>query len=388
MTRKTRLSRTLCAGALLLTACLEAQPAPELPTEPSSAFTLTTVADGLPSPWAAAALPDGGYLVTGKLGALWRVSPDGARVEVAGLPDDILALEGNRIATDGQGGLLDVALAPDFGRSGELFLSYSYGDWDANGTALLRARLDGDRLADVREIWRAEPPKEAASHYGGKIAFLPDGTLLLSLGDAFALREEAQRPTSHLGGIVHLTRDGEAAAPARFGEGSLPELYSIGHRNVQGLVVDPADGTVWEHEHGPRGGDEINRIVAGANYGWPIATHGRDYNGARISPRDSDPRFTGPVRVWVPSIAPSGLAVYRGDMFPSWDGQLLVGGLASGDLRRVSADGSTEVVMLGDLKTDASAHRVRDVDVDRDGAVLLLIEDSVNGRLVRLTPGR
>ena len=380
---------TSLAAAAALTACLEPQPAPDLPQQPSSDFELETVADGLAQPWANAVLPRGGYLVTGKLGQLWRLDADGTRVAIGGLPAEITALADNRIATDGQGGLLDVALAPDFDSTGEVFLSYSYGDWDANGTALMRARLVGDTLQDARTVFRAEPPKAAGSHYGGKIAMLDDGSLLLSLGDAFALREEAQKPSSHLGSVVRLLRDG-APAPNNpdFGPDARPELFTIGHRNVQGLAVDPETGTLWEHEHGPRGGDELNRLSAGANYGWPIVTRGRDYQGARISPRESDPRFEEPVRNWVPSIAPSGLAVYRGTLFADWNGDLLVGGLASGDVRRVSPDGARETVLLGDLKSDADAFRVRDVDVDRDGSVLLLVEDPQNGRLIRLSPGR
>lgn len=388
----TRTTALLCAAALLLTACLEPQTAPELPQEPSSQFRLDTVIDGLPSPWAAAALPaeadadaGAGYLVTGKFGKLWIVR-DGTRTEVTGLPSEITALADNRIATEGQGGLLDVALAPDFAQSGEIFLSYSYGDWDANGTGLIRATLSGATLRDAQTIFRAGPAKEAGSHYGGKIVFLRDGTLLLSLGDAFAMREEAQKPSSHLGSVVRLTRDGSAAAGnPDFGQDAVPELYSIGHRNVQGLAVDSATGQVWEHEHGPRGGDELNRLDAGANYGWPIVTRGVDYQGARISPIEDDPRYESPVHGWVPSIAPSGLAIYRGDLF-AWDGQALIGGLASGDLRRVDIQTGSEVRVLSDLKKDGDAFRVRDVDVEPDGAVLLLIEDSENGRLLRLLP--
>ena len=236
-------------------------------------------------------------------------------------------------------------------------------------------------------IFRANPAKEAGSHYGGKIVVLPDDTLLLSLGDGFSLREEAQRVTSHFGSIVRLTADGLPAIDnPDFGENALPELFTIGHRNVQGLARDPETGAIWEHEHGPRGGDELNILTPGENYGWPIATKGVDYQGARISPRESDPRFIDPVRSWTPSIAPSGLAVYRGDVFPEWDGDLLVGGLASGDLRRVSPDGAEETILLSDLKTETDRFRVRDVDIDSDGAVLLLIEDPTNGRLIRLLP--
>ena len=386
---KTALAALLCTASslLLLGGCLEPQPAPDLPQEPSSRFQLNTIADGLARPWAAAELPDGGFLVTGRFGQLWRVSPDGTRTDITGLPADIAGLGDNRIAAEGQGGLLDVALAPDFARSGTVYLSYSYGDWDANGTALLRAQLDGDSLSAPAVIFRAGPAKAAGSHYGGKIAFLPDDSLLLTLGDAFALREEAQKPSSHLGSIVRLLPDGGTPSDnPDFGPDAKPQLYSIGHRNVQGLAVDPQTGTVWEHEHGPRGGDELNIIEPGENYGWPIVTYGRDYQGARISPRETDPRFVAPVRHWVPSIAPSGLTVYRGDVFPDWDGDLLIGGLASGDLRRVSPDGSEETVLLGDLKGESDSFRVRDVDVASDGSVLLLIEDTENGRLLRLNP--
>jgi len=195
------------ALATALTGCFEPQPAPELPTSPSSEFQLQTVVDGLEHPWAAAALPGGGYLVTGKLGMLWRVEA-GTVHNIENLPIQISDFSGQRAAEKEQGGLLDVALAPDFMISGEIYLSYSYGNWGANGTALLRARLDGDRIVSSETIFSALPAKEAGSHFGGKILFLRDGTLLLSLGDGFALREEAQKTSSHLGSIVRLTREG------------------------------------------------------------------------------------------------------------------------------------------------------------------------------------
>ncbi|WP_298915114.1 PQQ-dependent sugar dehydrogenase [uncultured Algimonas sp.] len=375
-----------CLALIGLAACLEAQPAPDRPERPLSDFRIETVADSLPAPWAAAALPQGGYLVTGKLGRLWIVR-DGNRQEITGLPREIIALANNRIATDGQGGLLDVALAPDFAQTGTIYLSYSYGDWDANGTALLRATLDGDRLRDPVTIFRAGPAKEAGSHYGGKIAFPGDGTLLLSLGDGFSLREEAQKTDSHLGSVVRLMPDGGTPTDnPDFGDGAKLQLFSIGHRNVQGLAIDPDTGAIWQHEHGPRGGDELNRLEAGANHGWPIATHGRDYQGARISPTEDHAGFTAPVHVWTPSIAPSGLAIYRGDLFPDWQGHALVGGLASGDLRRVDPISGEETILLSDAKTDDDPFRVRDVDVEADGSVLVLVEDAKTGHLLRLRP--
>lgn len=374
------------AAVLCLSACQEPQPAPDLPERPVSDFQLNTVIDGLPSPWAAAIMPNGDYLVTGKLGQLWRIE-SGATVEISGLPEVLTQFSDNRVATAGQGGLLDVALAPDFAESGTIYLSYSYGDWDANGTALMRAQLDGNQITSAETIFRASPGKEAGSHFGGKIAFPGDGTLLLSLGDGFYLREEAQKPNSHLGSIVRLTLDGGAPADnPDFGDDAKPQLFSIGHRNVQGLTVDPVTGEIWEHEHGPRGGDELNRLSSGANYGWPVATYGRDYQGARISPIEDHAGFAAPVHVWTPSIAPSGLAIYHGDMFPDWNGYALVGGLASGDLRRVNPDTGEEVILLNDAKTETDAFRIRDVDIDPDGAILLLVEDKTNGRLIRMLP--
>jgi glucose/arabinose dehydrogenase len=370
----------------MLSACSEPQPAPDLTERPVADFQIDTIIDGLPSPWAATVLPNGDYLMTGKLGALWRISGD-VKTDISGLPDIITGFADNRIATSGQGGLLDIAIAPDFAQSGTIYLSYSYGDWTANGTALMRATLVGDRLTNPTTIFRASPPKEAGSHFGGKIAFPGDGTLLLSLGDGFSLREEAQKPSSHLGSIVRLALDGGTPADnPDFGEDAKPQLFSIGHRNVQGLSVDSATGEIWAHEHGPRGGDELNRLSSGANYGWPIATYGRDYQGARISPIEDHAGFTAPVHYWVPSIAPSGLTIYRGDMFADWNGHALVGGLASGDLRRVNPDTGEEVILLSDAKTDADSFRVRDVDEDPDGSVILLIENAKNGRLLRMRP--
>lgn len=373
-------------AALSLCACQEAQPAPDLPERPVADFQLDTVIDGLPSPWAAAVLPNGDYLVTGKLGQLWRIERR-TSVEISGLPEVLTQLSDNRIAAAGQGGLLDVALAPDFADTGMIYLSYSYGDWDANGTALMRAQLDGNQITSSETIFRTSPSKNAGSHYGGKIAFPGDGTLLLSLGDGFYLREEAQKPTSHFGSIVRLSLDGGTPTDnPDFGEGAKPQLFSIGHRNVQGLTVDPLTNVIWEHEHGPRGGDELNRMTSGANYGWPVATYGRDYQGARISPIEDHAGFAAPAHVWTPSIAPSGLAIYRGDMFADWNGYALVGGLASGDLRTVNPETGEEVILLSDAKTETDAFRIRDVDIDPDGAILLLIEDKTNGRLIRMLP--
>ena len=363
--------------ALGLSACMEPQPAPELVEKPSSDFNLETLAEGLRSPWAVAELEGNAYLITEKPGALIRFS-DGNRTEIEGLPADILA--------EGQGGLLDVKLAPDFAETREIYLSYAYGTMEANGTALMRATLDGNELKDATTIFRASPPKSGSQHFGSRIAFLPDDTLILTLGDGFAFREDAQKPETHLGKIVRLTRDGGVPQDNPFlgQDGYKTQIYSMGHRNVQGLAYDAETNTLWEHEHGPRGGDELNILTGGENYGWPLVTKGVDYNGARITPFEDKDGYVEAIHSWVPSIAPSGLVIYRGDMFPDWNGDALIGGLASRDLRRVDLENGTSVKEV-DLLSDLDM-RIRDVRVAADGSVLILTDDPENGQLIRLSP--
>ena len=358
---------------LALTACLEPQPKPELQEIPKSNFNIDVLTEGLNAAWSVAEI-DSGYLISERGGKLYKVSGS-EKTEISGLPDDIFV--------SGQGGLLEVMPAPDFAQSRGLDISYAYGNSDSNGTALLRAQLNGNQLENSAIIFRASPPKAAASHFGGRIIFLPDDTLVLTLGDGFAYREEAQNVNSHLGKIVRLTRDG--GTPTDNPKlGDKPQVYSYGHRNVQGLAYDAVTNQIWEHEHGPRGGDELNLIKPGNNYGWPIATTGLDYNGAKISPFKEYEGMTGPVHDWVPSIAPSGRAIYRGDMFPDWNGGALVGGLVSRDIRLIDLENGkavSETSILSDLD-----ERVRDVRVDKDGAILVLTDDPENGKLLRITP--
>lgn len=381
--RNLKMGLALTSMAALIAGCLEPQLAPEIPKRPSTDFTLVEIQSALESPWSVAEMPANmGYLVTEKGGTLWHIKEANPKTEIRGLPDDIYVA--------GQGGLLDVVLAPDFLETNEIYISYSYGSRDDNGTALLRARLEGDELENVIVIFRASPPKAAASHFGGKIVFLPDETLVLSLGDGFAYREDAQKADTHLGKLVRLARDGGVPqdnpyiGKSKDGLDFKPQIYSIGHRNVQGLAYDAKSDTLWEHEHGPRGGDELNRIEAGQNYGWPLATTGLDYQGARISPYKTFEGMVDPVHDWVPSIAPSGLVIYRGDQFPEWEGDALIGGLASRDLRRVDLENGKSIgeeSLLSDLNG-----RVRDVRLAADGGLLVLIEDSENGRLLKLLP--
>jgi len=371
---ETTLKKLTLFFPLMLAACLEAQPLPEIAERSVADFKVETVSDRLAKPWAVAVLPEGDYIVTEIGGTAKRVS-NGKLSEISGLPDDILVY--------GQGGLLGVALGPDFEKSGEIFFSYSYGEKNANGTALYRANLKGNQLENGQTIYKATS-KAAGSHYGGKIDFLPDGTVLLSLGDGFANREDAQILDNSLGKIVRLNRDGTIPPDNPYQGAAAPEIYSYGHRNVQGLFFDDVSGDLWAHEHGPRGGDELNLIKKGANYGWPIATTGRDYNGARITPHESRPDMEGYVYQWTPSIAPSGLTIYRGDLFPEWQGDALIGALANQSLWRIDLNGAvavTEERLLSDL-----GERIRDVTIDKDGAILILTEVGSGGKLLRILP--
>jgi glucose/arabinose dehydrogenase len=344
------------------------------------AIEVEDVAVGLDHPWSVAFLPDGDFLVTERSGQLLRISPDGQTSQpIAGVPE---------VLAQGQGGLLDIALSPDFAESGVLFLSYAYGSISENGTALMRARLEGDSLVDTQTIFRAKP-KRGPQHFGGRMALLDDGTILLTIGDGFAFRENAQNVSDHLGTIVRVAPDGSVPKDNPFAndEAAEPEIWSHGHRNPQAILVDPANGRVWAHEHGPRGGDELNIIRRGGNYGWPILTGGVDYSGARISPygldRADEFDFDNPVHVWTPSIAPGGMTLYDGDAFPEWRGNLFVSALAGTALHRLVLEDDkvfSEEVLLDDLGA-----RMRDVRTGPDG-FLYILTDASDGKLLRVKP--
>lgn len=366
-------------AALGLANCSQAQtpaPAPEK-TDAALELNIETLADGLRAPWSVAVLPDNTYLVTEKTGGLKHVNASGEITDIQGLPDRHV---------QSQGGLLDVVLSPDFSDSKIVYLSFSSGNKKANATSLFKARLEGDALVDGNVIFTASPAKDTGGHFGGRIAFMPDGTLILTLGDGFAYREEAQNKGSDLGKIVRVNPDGSIPSDNPFvnEEGAKPEIYSYGHRNVQGLHYDAQTNVLWAHEHGAKGGDELNFIKPGENYGWPLATTGVDYNGAQITPFKTYEGTEPFVKDWVPSIAPSGLTIYRGDMFPAWNGDALIGGLKSRDVRRVDLEDGKyigEEVLLAEI--DA---RIRDVRTAPDGAILLVTDDAIDGKVLRVTP--
>lgn len=373
----------LAGRLLVLAAALFAPPAA------SAAETLAVVgterhrvrvvemAGGLNHPWSLAFLPDGDLLVTERAGRLWRFSPTASRRErVRGLPE---------LYVYGQGGLLDVAVDPDFAANRTIYFSYAAEGPGGANTRLARARLVGDRLEDLRVLFDAEPNHGGGRHFGGRIAILADGTLALTLGDR-GQKTPAQDLTDHSGSVVRVTGNGRVPAdnPFRDRDDARPEIYSYGHRNPQGAALHPATGRLWLHEHGPRGGDEVNLIRPGANYGWPLVSHGINYSGTPVGTGNATAAgVTDPLHTWVPSIAPSGMAFYRGEAFPGWQGSLLVGALKDRLLARLTLEG--ERVVAEERFLENTVGRIRDVRVGPDGLVYLLT-DARDGRLIRLQP--
>jgi glucose/arabinose dehydrogenase len=378
--------RHLVAGAASFAAAPAfAQPtiAPESVPEMAGVRAARLVG-GLANPWSLAFLPDGSMLVTERPGQLRRIA-DG-RLDpqpIAGVPE---------VAAFGQGGLLDIALSPGFATDRTLFLSFAEGNSGANRTAVARARFDGSRLSDVAVIFRATPDKPSGAHFGSRLLFLPDGTLLVSVGDGgnpnvriegTAPREHAQRTDSGLGKLHRINADGAIPAdnPFRGTGGAIASLFSIGHRNIQGLAWDATRNAVWASEHGSSGGDELNLIRRGANFGWPRATHSVEYgSGAAISPNRSVAGMEDPRLVWLRTIAPSGLAVHSGRGNAGWRGDVFAGGLQSGDVRRVRANPEGGVMTQERIPIGA---RVRDVREGPDGA-LYVLTDSRDGTLFRI----
>ena len=339
-----------------------------------------TIARNLQNPWSLAFLPDGRMLVTEKPGRLRIVSSDGAVSEpIGGLPS---------VAARGQGGLLDVALAPDFARSRLIYLSFAEDRGQGMaGTSVARARLneEGTALEQLQVVFRQEPAHTGGNHFGSRLVFDRNGSLFITVGDRFDLRDQAQNPANHLGKIIRIKPEGGAADDNPFlgKEGMRPEIWSLGHRNVQGAALNPATGELWTAEHGARGGDEINIPRKGRNYGWPVITYGVDYSGAKIGEGTAKSGMEQPVYYWDPSIAPSGMAFYTGDKFPAWRGNVLVGALSGRLVSRLEIDDGKvtgEERMLQNL-----GERIRDVRQGPDGLVYLLT-DSAQGRILRMRP--
>lgn len=339
-------------------------------------YKIETLVDGLSYPWAMAFLPDGDMLVTERSGQLRRISDGKLQAEpIANIPALYVA---------GQGGLLDIILDPGFETNHRVFISFSIGTKSANATRVISARLEGNKLEDISTIFTASPGKDTPHHFGARLALMPDQTLLITVGEGFDYREQAQFLDNHFGKLIRINKDGSVPSDNPFIglEGVLPEIWSYGHRNAQGLLIS-ADGTVWLHEHGPRGGDELNRILPGKNYGWPAITHGVDYSGAYVSPYVEAEGMEQPVTYWVPSIAPAGFCEYTGNQFPDWQGNLFVAALAEKSVHRLVMENG-KVKSQQTLFTELE-QRIREVRAGPDG-FLYLLTDSDEGKILRVSP--
>jgi aldose sugar dehydrogenase len=339
-----------------------------------------TFAKGLEHPWGLAFLPDGRLLVTERPGRMRLIGKDGRLSQpLEGVP---------AVVARGQGGLLGIALSPDFQSSGLVFFSYAEPrEAGKNGTTVARAELvvgaDGGRLENVQVIFRQEPAYASNNHFGSRIVFARDGSLFVTLGERFAARDQAQVPSNHLGKLVRIMPDGSPYSGNPKRDGWRPEIWSIGHRNVQAAALHPGTGKLWTIEHGARGGDEVNIPEAGKNYGWPVISYGRNYDLTKIGIGTQKEGMEQPVYYWDPSIAPSGAAFYTGDVFPEWKGNLFVGALAGQALHRLVLEGEKvvgEEALLTDLR-----ERIRDVRMGPDGA-LWLLTDNPDGRVLRVVP--
>ena len=378
--------RVLLAAALV--ACKNSDAAQEPGRAPASpqprpredVVGVETVAQDLDHPWGLVILPDGRFVVTERSGGVRLISKDGrTNQQLSGAPT---------VQAGGQGGMLDVTLDPGFAQNKTLYLSFSEPDEDRRtGTSVARARLDDTALAlrDVRVIYRQEPKVRSGNHFGSRIVFRTDGTMFVTQGDRFSYREEAQDLKSGIGKVVRINSDGSIPRDNPFvgRSDARPEIWSYGHRNQQAAALHPETGQLWTVEHGAAGGDELNHPEAGKNYGWPVITYGRDYNGRRIGEGQAKAGMEQPVYYWDPVIAPSGMTFYTGDRYRGWKGSALVGSLGYGALVRLTM--ANGVVTSEERHLHELRERIRDVVQGPDGYVYL-ITDSGNGRILRVVP--
>jgi glucose/arabinose dehydrogenase len=371
----------LLIGALALAPHVPAADAPRSPTPASEpkVFDVTTIAKGIENGWGFVFLPDNRMLVTERPGRMRIVGSDGSlSAPLQGLP---------RIAVQGQGGLLDVTLSPDFANDGQVYFSFAEPGDGGAGTAVARGRLTPSSLENVQVIWRQQPKVDGGNHFGSRIVFRGDGTLFITLGDRFTHRPKVQDLGTTIGKIVRINADGSVPRDNPFVEraGARPEIWSYGHRSVQAAALHPQTGELWTIEHGARGGDELNNPRAGRNYGWPVITYGVDYSGEKIGEGTAKPGMEQPVYYWDPVIAPSGAVFYTGQAFSAWQGDLFVGSLNPGGLVRLDLENGSvrqETRYLGELRV-----RIRDVQQGSDGFLYVLTDES-RGRILKLAPGK
>jgi aldose sugar dehydrogenase len=350
----------------------------------SSRFKQVTVVKDLERPWGMAWLPDGAILITERLGRV-KIFRNGSleQIAIAEIPN---------LFVSGQAGLMDISLHPRFAQNSLVYLTYSTGNFQSNHTSILRMKFDGKALVEPQVIFEVKPSKSGNQHFGSRIAWLPDDTMLIAIGDGGnpplqlngeLIRNQAQKLDSQLGKVLRLKDDGSIPSDNPFVKtaNANPAIWSYGHRNIQGLFADPTSKQVWSTEHGSRGGDELNLIEAGKNYGWPVVTFSQEYTGGKISDEVSRPNMVDPKLVWTPAIAPSGLMLYRGKIFPDWQGNLFAGGLVSKSVIRIKIEGNKTIAQ----ETIPVGQRVRDVRQGQDGFIYILTDEQ-SGQLIRLEP--
>lgn len=379
MNRLLSSSRIPLIAALALFPAIAAAAAPRSPTPASidAPIRVTTVAKGLEHPWGLAFLPDKRMLVTERPGRLRIVSQDGRLSDpLSGVP---------KVFASGQGGLLDVALSPDYIKDKLVYLSYAEPGKGGAGTAVARARLVERGLEQLEVIWRQVPKTSGPNHWGSRLTFSNDGTLFITTGDRYKLKELAQDLSTTIGKVVRVNADGSIPKDNPFvsRKGALPEIWSYGHRNIQAAAVEPGSNRLWTVMHGARGGDELDQPQAGRNYGWPVITYGRDYTGFKIGEGTEKAGMEQPVYYWDPVIAPSGAMFYTGDQFPQWRGDLFVGSLNPGLLVRLRL--KDQRVVLEERYLGELGERIRDV-VQGPDALIYMLTDSADGRILRLSP--
>ena len=350
----------------------------------SIGFKQVTIAQDLERPWGMAWLPDGAILITERVGRV-KILRNGIleQIAIANIPN---------LFVSGQAGLMDISLHPRFAQNSLVYLTYSTGNLQSNHTSVLKVKFDGKALVEPQVIFEVKPSKSGNQHFGSRIVWQSDDTMLIAIGDGGnsplelngeLIRNQAQKLDSQLGKILRIKDDGSIPLDNPFVKiaGANPAIWSYGHRNIQGLFADPISQQVWSTEHGSRGGDELNLIEAGKNYGWPVVSFSQEYTGGNISNETSRPDMVDPKLVWTPAIAPSGLLLYRGNIFPDWQGNLLAGGLVSKSVIRIKIQGNQAVVQ----ETIPVGQRVRDVRQGKDGFVYILTDEQA-GQLIRLEP--
>ncbi|WP_370164352.1 PQQ-dependent sugar dehydrogenase [Marisediminitalea sp.] len=374
MTRKTIMKQPIKQVAKLTALALAGAVA--FSSQATEDVTVNELASGLDHPWGMTFLPTGEVLITERSGQMRAFQfGSGLSAPLKGVP---------KVVANNQGGLLDVIADPDFTSNQTIYFCYSRPTEGGSSSSVASATYTAGELKNVKDIFIADSVVDNGFHFGCRLAFDTENDLYVALGDRYKYMKEAQNTDNHFGKIVRIEKDGSVPKDNPFTDGKAPEVYSYGHRNIQGLTVHPDTGEVWAMEHGPKGGDEINLIEAGNNYGWPVITYGIDYNGDIISDKTHQEGMEQPVLYWNPSIAPSGMTFYKGDVFKAWQGDLLVGALKFRHLRRISFNDKGEPESQTEYLKDRN-ERIRDVEVGPNGFIYVLTDED-NGKLLQVMP--